>query len=59
VAGLGFRKPINDQVVEVDYAGNIAFNQRQIGFVGTGFNELNAPYDAMVVGDYTGRTPSK
>jgi len=46
----------NDQVIEVDPNGNIVFSQGQIGVVGTGFNELNAPYDAKVVGDYTGLT---
>jgi hypothetical protein len=47
----------NDQVIEVDPYGNIVFSQGQIGVVGSGFNELNAPYDAKVVGDYTGLTP--
>ena len=46
----------NHQVIEVDPAGNIVFSQGQIGVAGTGFNELNAPYDAKVVGDYTGLT---
>ena len=47
----------NDQVIEVDPNGNIVFSQGEIGVVGNGFNELNAPYDAKVVGDYTGLTP--
>jgi hypothetical protein len=46
----------NHQVIEVDPTGNIVFSQGQIGVAGTGFNELNAPYDAKVVGDYTGLT---
>jgi outer membrane protein assembly factor BamB len=46
----------NDQVIEVDVNGNIVFSQGQIAVPGTGFNELNAPYDAKVVGDYTGLT---
>jgi len=46
----------NDQVIEIDPNGNIVFSQGQIGVAGTGFNELNAPYDAKVVGDYTGLT---
>jgi hypothetical protein len=46
----------NDQVIKVDGSGNIVFSQGQIGVAGTGFNELNAPYDAKVVGDYTGLT---
>jgi outer membrane protein assembly factor BamB len=49
----------NDQVIEVDPTGNIVFSQGQIGVAGTGFNELNAPYDAKVVGDYTGLTAPK
>ena len=49
----------NHQVIEVDAAGNIVFSQGQIGVAGTGFNELNAPYDAKVVGDYTGLTAPK
>lgn len=46
----------NDQVIEVSPKGNIVFWQGQIGVAGNGFNELNAPYDAKVVGDYTGLT---
>jgi hypothetical protein len=49
----------NDQVIEVDSTGNIVFSQGQIGVVGNGFNELNAPYDATVVGDYSGLTAPK
>ena len=46
----------NDQVIEVDSGGNIVWSQGQIGVAGNGFNELNAPYDSKVVGDYTGLT---
>jgi hypothetical protein len=46
----------NMQVIEVDPSGNVVFSQGQIGVAGNGFNELNAPYDAKVVGDYTGLT---
>ena len=49
----------NHQVIEVDPSGNIGFTQGQIGVAGTGFDELNGPYDAKVVGDYTGLTPPK
>ena len=42
--------------LEVDAPGNIVFSQEQIGVARTDFNELNAPYDAIVVGDYTGLT---
>jgi hypothetical protein len=47
----------NHQVIEIDPSGNIVFSQGMIGVAGNGFNELNAPYDAKVVGDYTELTP--
>jgi hypothetical protein len=49
----------NNQVIEVDPAMNIVFAQGKIGVIGNGFNELNGPYDAKVVGDYTGLTPPR
>jgi hypothetical protein len=49
----------NDQVIEVDATGTIVFSQGKIGVAGSGFNELNAPYDAKAVGDYTGLTAPK
>jgi hypothetical protein len=47
----------NDRVIEVDPLFNIDFQQGLLNVDGTGFNELNAPYDAKVIGDYTGLTP--
>jgi len=47
----------NHQVIEVGPSGDNVFSQGMIGVAGTGFNELNAPYDAKVIGDYTGLTP--
>jgi hypothetical protein len=47
----------NDQVIAVDPSGNIVWSQGAIDQDGNGFNQLNAPYDAKVVGDYTGLTP--
>jgi hypothetical protein len=47
----------NDRVIEVTPGGTI---ERQIGttnVIGDGPNQLNAPYDAKVIGDYTGLTP--
>ena len=44
------------QVIEIDPSGNIVFSQGQIAVSGNGFNQLNAPYDAKVIGDYTGLT---
>src|SRR5580700_10950833 len=46
----------NMQVIEVNSKGTIVFSQGQIGVAGTGFNQLNAPYDAKVIGDFTGLT---
>ncbi|MBV9232735.1 MAG: hypothetical protein JO030_01725 [Candidatus Eremiobacteraeota bacterium] len=47
----------NMQVIEVNRDGKIVFRQGKIGVAGTGPDELNAPYDAKVVGDFTGLTP--
>ncbi len=47
----------NMQVIEIDPNQNIVFSQGTIGVAGNGFDLLNAPYDAKVVGDYTGLTP--
>ena len=47
----------NMQVIEIDPKGNIVFTQGKIAVAGTGFDMLNGPYDAKVIGDYTGLTP--
>lgn len=47
----------DDQVIEVDRAKQIVFRQGKLAVAGTGFDELNAPYDAKVIDDYTGLTP--
>jgi urease accessory protein UreE len=46
----------NHQVIEVNHDKQIVFTQGMIGVTGTGFNQLNAPYDAKQIGDYTGLT---
>ena len=46
----------NDQVIEIDPTGAIVFAQGKIQTDGTGRDELNAPYDAKVIGDFTGLT---
>jgi hypothetical protein len=46
----------NDQVIEVNRHHQIVFSQGQIQVDGNGPDQLNAPYDAKVVGDYTGLT---
>ncbi len=47
----------NHQVIEINPAGTIVFTQGAIGVAGTGANHLNGPYDAKVIGDFTGLTP--
>ena len=46
----------NMQVIEIDSNFNIVWSQGEIAVAGTGFDMLNGPYDAKVVGDYTGLT---
>jgi hypothetical protein len=47
----------NMQIIEIDPQKNIVFTQGTIAVAGHGFDMLNAPYDAKVIGDYTGLTP--
>ncbi len=46
----------NDEVITVSPHGEIVYTQGQIQVAGNGFDELNAPYDAKVIGDFTGLT---
>ncbi len=47
----------NMQVIEIDSKQNIVWSQGVVGVAGFGFDQLNGPYDAKVIGDYTGITP--
>jgi outer membrane protein assembly factor BamB len=49
----------NNTVIEVNHKtpADIVFTQGMIGVLGNGFNLLNGPYDAKVIGDFTGLTP--
>jgi hypothetical protein len=47
----------NDQVIEINQDKQIVFSQGMIQVDGNGPGLLNAPYDAKVIGDYTGLTP--
>jgi predicted secreted protein len=47
----------NHQVFQVDSVGANIFEYGQIGVAGNGPNQLNGPYDAKQIGDYTGITP--
>jgi hypothetical protein len=47
----------NDRVIEVTPDGQIVFTQGKLNMPGSTFNRLNGPYDAKMIGDYTGLTP--
>jgi hypothetical protein len=47
----------NQRVIEVDSQGNIVFTEGVLNKPGIGDRRLNGPYDAKVIGDYTGLTP--
>lgn len=49
----------NNRVIEVTHAGKIVFTQGMLNLAGNGFNQLNGPYDAKVIGDFTGLTPPR
>lgn len=46
----------NNRVIEVSPDKRIVFQQGQLNVAGSGFNQLNGPYDAKVIGDFTGLT---
>jgi hypothetical protein len=47
----------NDRAIIIDSDGNIEFQYGMTNAPGVGPNELNGPYTAFVIGDYTGQTP--
>ncbi|MFC5741912.1 hypothetical protein [Dyella tabacisoli] len=47
----------NDRVIEINKSGHVVFLQGALNAPGSGFNQLNGPYDAKVIGDFTGLTP--
>jgi len=47
----------NSQVLLVDGKGNIVYSYGQVGVIGNGAGQLNAPYDAKIIGSYFGITP--
>jgi len=47
----------NNRVIDVDHEGQIVFSQGVLNVIGAGFDMLNGPYDAKVIGDFTGLTP--
>jgi outer membrane protein assembly factor BamB len=46
----------NHRVIEVNQAKQIVFQQGQLNVAGNGPNQLNGPYDAKKIGDFTGLT---
>lgn len=48
---------INERTIIIDSKGNTIFQYGMINVPGVGPNELNWPYTAFVIGDYTGQTP--
>lgn len=48
---------IDDTVLDVNAAGTIVWQQGKTALPGTKFDELNWPYDAKRIGDFTGLTP--
>jgi hypothetical protein len=47
----------NERVFEITPDQRIVFQQGKLNVQGAGFDRLNGPYDAKVIGDYTGLTP--
>jgi hypothetical protein len=46
----------NNRVIVIDSAKQIVFQYGQTNVAGNGFDQLYAPYSAVVIGDYTGQT---
>ena len=46
----------NNQVIEITTAGQIVAQFGQLNVAGSGAGQLNAPYDAKRIGDFTGLT---
>ncbi|MBV9155507.1 MAG: hypothetical protein JO097_04550 [Acidobacteriaceae bacterium] len=47
----------NNRVIEVTRDKRIVFQQGMLNVTGNGFNQLNGPYDAKAIRDFTGLTP--
>lgn len=47
----------NDRAIIIDSSKHIEFQYGMTNVVGNGPDQLNAPYSAVVIGDYTGQTP--
>jgi hypothetical protein len=47
----------NNRAIIIDRGKTIEFQYGMINVAGSGRNQLNGPYTAFVIGDYTGQTP--
>ena len=47
----------NERVIQITEDGRIVFQQGMLNSPGASANRLNGPYDAKVIGDFTGLTP--
>ena len=47
----------NDRAIEIGSGGHLIDQIGETNVVGNGFNQLNGPYTAFSIGDYTGQTP--
>ena len=47
----------NDRVFIITQGKATVFQYGMLNVIGNGPNQLNAPYSAVVIGDYTGLTP--
>ena len=47
----------DDRVIEINPHSQTVFTQGSLNNPGNAFNQLYGPYDAKVIGDYTGLTP--
>ncbi|MGI0072289.1 MAG: PQQ-binding-like beta-propeller repeat protein [Nitrosotalea sp.] len=48
---------VNERIIIIDSKGNTVFQYGKTNLAGVGPDELNWPYTAFVIGDYTGQTP--
>jgi plastocyanin len=48
---------VNERVLIIDSKGNTVFQYGKTNMSGVGPDQLNWPYTAFVIGDYTGQTP--
>jgi hypothetical protein len=49
----------NNRVIEINPSKLIVAQQGMLNVAGNGFNQLNGPYDAKLIGDFTGLTPPR